>query len=158
MTGRLIDSEALRRRYLADTIETATPAVRLGLLVDRLEADMSQADAAFAEGDIYGINEYLIHAQDILLVLRDTLDVDAWAAGAELKALYTFLSTELVAANMGKDRRRAAVAAGMIADVAEAWRKAIATSGPESQRQEVAGFFQRLAGCNHLIVNLHIFE
>lgn len=112
-------------RYLADAVETATPAVRLGMLWDRLELDLQRADAAFEAGNLFAINEHLVHAQDILLVLADTLRTDAWDGARQLGALYSFLHGELVQANVHKDRHRAEAAGKMVHQLADAWRSVI---------------------------------
>lgn len=127
-------------RYLAEAVETATPAVRLGMLWDRLELDMQRADNAFEAGDLFAINEHLVHAQDILLALADTLRTDSWEGARQLAALYGFIHGELVQANLGKDRSRAAAAAGLVRQLAHAWRSAIASQsgGPVGQVHGVA--------------------
>src|ERR1700683_3701400 len=99
----------MRRRYLTEAVQTASPAVRLTMLFDTLELDLARADKAFSEGsDLKTISDHLIHAQNILVALRDTIDLDAWEAAGRLQALYDHLYTELVKANLDKDRSRAA--------------------------------------------------
>ncbi len=121
----------LQNRYLAEAIETATPAARLGMLLDRLELDLQRADAAFDRGDLAAINEHLVHAQEILLALAGTLQVDAWEGAPRLAGLYHFLHGELVAANMGKDRQRLAATTPLVRQLADTWRAAIAQSSGE---------------------------
>jgi flagellar protein FliS len=121
-------AEALRSRYLSEAVATATPAARLVMLFDALEMDLVLVDNAFGDGaNIKVINDALIHAQSILLVLRDTLDTTVWEDGKQLIALYDHLHTELVHANIYKDRSRAATVAKHIGKLANAWRQAAAT-------------------------------
>lgn len=128
--GFMSPAEA-QARYLAEAVETATPAVRLGMLWDRLELDLQRADAAFDVGDLFGINVHLVHAQDILLALADTLQTDSWAPAGQLSGLYRYIHAELVRANMDKDRARAGAAADMVGQLAGAWRAAIAGTAEE---------------------------
>jgi flagellar protein FliS len=114
----------LRQRYLADAIETAQPAVRLMMLYDALELDLRRADAAFETDDLKSINDNLVHAQAIILTLRDTIKPELWDGAARMIALYDFFLSELLGANLGKDRQRAASVAALISRVAEAWRQA----------------------------------
>jgi flagellar protein FliS len=125
----LRDQDALRNRYLTEAVQTATPAARLTMLYDALELDLLQADAAFADGnDLKAISDRLIHAQEIILTLRDTLDPSMWEAGKSLIALYDYLNAELLGANLDKDRRRAQAVAGHVAKLADAWRTAAAAT------------------------------
>ena len=116
-----------RKRYLADAVETAVPAVRLMMLYDALELDLRRADAGFDSGDLKVINDNLVHAQAILLTLRDTLKPELWDGAPRLIALYDYFLAELLGANLDKDRRRAAAAAELIGRVGDAWRKAAET-------------------------------
>lgn len=124
MTPPTVQSEDLRRRYLAEAIETAPPAVRLSMLFDRIELDLGRAERGFASADLEAVNEGLVHAQEILLALRGTLRVDDWEGAPRVAALYDHLHGELVSANMEKDRERAATAGALIAQLAGAWRQA----------------------------------
>lgn len=117
----------LRERYLADAIETAQPAVRLMMLYDALELDLRRADDAFENDDLKAINDNLVHAQAIILTLRDTLKTELWDGAPRLIALYDFFLAELLASNLQKDRQRAAAVAVLIGRVGEAWRKAAET-------------------------------
>lgn len=119
-------AEEMRVRYLTEAIQTATPAGRLTMLLDALEMDLARADRAFAASplDIKVLSDLLIHAQDILLTLRDTLDTTAWDAAGHLYALYDHLYTELVRANLEKDRARNAYVADHVRQIAAAWREA----------------------------------
>jgi len=127
--------EEMRLRYLTEAIETSTPASRLTMLFDALEMDLARADQAFGAErvDIKSLSDLLIHAQDILLTLRSTLDVSVWEPAARLQALYDHLYNELVKANLDKDRARAAGVAGHVGQLAQAWREAARQSEPAMQ-------------------------
>ncbi|HZU80811.1 MAG TPA: flagellar export chaperone FliS [Acidimicrobiales bacterium] len=137
MPAYVVNAEDLKARYMRDAIETASPAVRLTMIFDRLVLDLRMADQGFENGDLKQVSDSLIHAQEVLLTLRTTLRADEWEAGPRLAALYDFLHRELVAANMGKDRQRAAGVADMVAKLSGAWHQAAETvaAGP----LEVAG-------------------
>ena len=127
-------AERLKERYLAEAIETAQPAVRLTMLYDALELDLRRADAAFETRDLETINDNLVHAQAIILTLRDTIKPELWEGAPRMIALYDFFLAELLAANLEKDRERAAGVAPLIGEVGDAWRKAaelVAVGGEE---------------------------
>jgi len=130
-------ADKLRRRYLADAIETAPPAVRLTMLYDALELDLARADAAFEAGDLQTINDKLVHAQEIILTLRDTMKPELWEGAPRIIALHNYFLGELLHANLEKDRARAAAAATLIGQLGNAWRQAAeslaVTEGPASR-------------------------
>lgn len=95
---------ALRQRYLADQVETATPVQRLLMLQHRLMQDMRAADEAFEAGSIEMVHRNLVHAQRIVLALRDSLNGSDWAGAHSLRAVYGFVYRRLVDCNLTKDR------------------------------------------------------
>jgi len=117
----------MRRHYLAHAIETASPALRLTMLYDALELDLLRADNAFESGDLKSINDNLVHAQEIILCLRDTIQPERWEAARQMIALHNFFLAELLGANLNKDRERAAAVAKLIGRIADAWRQAAET-------------------------------
>ena len=140
MTGDAPRAEEMRLRYLTEAIQTATPAGRLSMLFDALEMDLTRADMAFEAKDIKGISDRLIHAQDILIVLRDTIDLSVWEPAARLQALYDYLWAELVKSNMDKDRARAEGVRAHVTQLAVAWREAARMAdGGEPNGAHVAG-------------------
>jgi flagellar protein FliS len=88
-------SPALRDRYLADSVNTASPAKLLIMLYDRL-----------------------------ILELRTTLDLDAWDGAAGLANLYGWLLTELIGANIKRDADRVAACRTLVEPLRDAWREA----------------------------------
>ena len=114
----------LRDRYLADSIATASPAKLLTMLYDRLVLDLSRAEAALQAGDRNAASQQLIHAQDIVLELRTSLNMDAWAGADRLAQIYTFLLTELVGANLKADADRVASCRRLVEPLRDAWREA----------------------------------
>lgn len=97
-------AEELRRRYLSHQVETASPEQRLLMLQAQLVRDLHAADQAFEEGAIEPIHRNLVHAQEIVLVLRDSLLGSAWEGAGSLLSVYGFVHQRLVTCNMLKDR------------------------------------------------------
>src|SRR5690348_17853835 len=117
----------LRNRYLQDSIQTASPAKLLTMLYDRLVLDMMQGEEAVRAGEIENAHEKLSHAQEIIIELQVSLDVEAWSGGPGLANLYGYLITELIGANVAKDADRVAVCRGFIEPLRDAWREAAAS-------------------------------
>jgi flagellar secretion chaperone FliS len=117
---------SLRARYIGDTVTTASPQRLLVMLYDRLALDLERAHAALAEGDRNGARKQLQHAQEIVLELRSSLQVDAWEGGPRLASLYTWLIGELVQANIKGDRNRVSSCLQVVEPLRDAWRQAAA--------------------------------
>lgn len=122
-------------RYLGDSLSTASPATLLVMLWDRLVLDLQRAEQAQLVGDREVAHNNLIHAQDIVHELRNSLDVDAWDGGGNLMAIYTWLLKELSAANVSGDASRTALCrTETVEPLAEAWRQValeqLAAAGP----------------------------
>ncbi len=119
-------SPAIRARYLADSIATASPAKLLVMLYDRLVVDLNRGEQALIAGDRPEANTHLKHAQDIVTELHVSLDLQAWDGAAGLASLYTFVETELINANIRGDAAKVAVVRDLIEPLRDTWREAIA--------------------------------
>jgi flagellar protein FliS len=119
-------SPLLRNRYLADSIDTASPGQLLIMLYDRLVVDLLQGEEALRANDRDQAAERITHAQEIILELRTTLDIDAWSGAPGLAGLYGFLLTELIQANIRRDVDKVASCRGIIEPLRDAWREAAA--------------------------------
>ncbi|MDQ2648499.1 MAG: flagellar protein FliS [Actinomycetota bacterium] len=113
-----------RSAYLDVGLNTAPPERLLLLLWDRLLVDLDVADDALHQGDLHAASERLIHAQDIVFELRNTLRVDVWDGASALARLYEFVEQRLVAANVQKDRRVVAECRSLLVPLHEAFHAA----------------------------------
>lgn len=109
-------------RYVTDAVTTMSPAQLLVMLYDRLVLDLDRAHAALEAGQ--SGHTFLLHAQEIVLELRSSLDLDAWDGAAGLASLYGYLHSELVGANVGRDAVRVAAARDLVVPLRDAWRQA----------------------------------
>lgn len=119
-----MNTQLQRARYVQDAIVTATPARLLTMLYDRLVRDLRGAELAIMAGDHDEVNSLLIHAQDIVLELQSTLNLDAWSGARGLNELYSFVYSELIQANIRKDERRVDVCLNIIEPLQAAWHEA----------------------------------
>jgi flagellar protein FliS len=118
----------LRDRYLQDSINTASPGRLLIMLYDRLVLDLAQAEEALRTGDRETAHEKVIHAQEIVLELRTSLNLDAWSGAPGLANLYGYLLTELIGANIARDADRVAACRELVEPLRDAWREAAAAA------------------------------
>jgi flagellar protein FliS len=116
---------ALRNRYARESVSTASPARLVTMLYDRLLRDLFTADAALERADLQVAHRELIHAQEIVQELRAGLDITStWEGVAGLAALYDYLLTELLAANVNKDRSHIVNCQQVVEPLADAWHEA----------------------------------
>lgn len=122
-----MSAASLRARYLGDSVATASPQQVLVMLYDRLTLDLERAQVAVSAGDRACVNEELQHAQAIVLELLSSLQVDLWEGGPRLAALYNWLLSELVQANVKMDANRIASCRQVVEPLRDAWRQAAAS-------------------------------
>ncbi len=115
---------AARNRYVESAVTTASPSTLLVMLYDRLLRDLERGELALREGMRDQAHAQITHAQDIVAELASTLDVEAWEGGQQLMALYTYLTTSLVEANISGDADKVGACRSLVAPLAEAWQKA----------------------------------
>ncbi len=120
-------SASLRARYLGDSIATASPPQLLVMLYDRLALDLERGHAAMAAGDRETASTQIQHAQEIILELQASLKVEIWDGGPRLAALYAWLLSELLRANVKGDVRRLNDCRQIVEPLRDAWREAAAS-------------------------------
>jgi flagellar protein FliS len=120
-------SASIRARYMGDTVTTASPQRLLVMLYDRLALDLERAQAAMATGDREEGSAQLQHAQEIVLELLSSLQVDAWEGGPRLAALYNWLIGEMMRANVKGDANRVGSCLQVVEPLRDAWRQAAAS-------------------------------
>lgn len=113
-----------RSVYMNASVNTANPARLLVMLYDRLLLDAQRALTAQQEGRHQDASAALLHAQEIVLELHATLQVDAWEGGPGLSALYDWLHGRLIDANIRRDAGITEQCLPIIEDLAAAWREA----------------------------------
>ncbi|MFN8074012.1 MAG: flagellar export chaperone FliS [Kineosporiaceae bacterium] len=111
-------------RYAADAAETVSPARLLTMLYDRLVSDLATAELAMTGGDIATTGHRLGRAQEILLELHATLDLEIWPQGEPLARLYLWLVNELMQARLRNDPQRVADCRELIEPLRDAWHSA----------------------------------
>ncbi len=118
----------LRDRYLQDSINTASPGKLLLMLYDRLVLDLIKGEEALRQQEREQANDLLNHAQEIIIELRVSLDVEAWSGAPGLAELYGFLLMELIGANIARDADRVLACRTLVEPLRDAWREAAATA------------------------------
>src|SRR4029450_4569021 len=122
-----MSAASLRARYLGDAVAPSSPQQVLVMLYDRLALDLERAQKAAAAGEREATSEQLQHAQAIVIELLSSLQVDAWEGGPRLAALYNWLISEIMQANIKLDTNRISSCRQVVDPLRDAWRQAAAT-------------------------------
>jgi flagellar secretion chaperone FliS len=119
-----MNAQEIRQRYLADKVNTATPAQLIVMLYDRLSIDVERAAAAQADNDPAAASAPLLHAQQVVAELHASLDTSSWDGGEGLASLYQYLLLELIAIRRTPDSTRLRAVARIVGDLRSAWSEA----------------------------------
>lgn len=114
---------AAHNAYRRTNVETATSEGLLVMLYDGLLRFMRVAQNAIEVGDIAIAHKYLIKSQDIVVELRNTLDMDFDISHA-LESLYDYFWRKLVEANVNKQAEPIEEIRPRIEELREAWVQA----------------------------------
>lgn len=110
--------------YASDAVETASPQRLLVMLYDRLALDLERAELAIKQRNPSNAHTALVHAQDIIIELRATLNLEVWPAGQQLGLVYDYVLELLVDANLRKAAEPVAACRALIAPIHDAWHQA----------------------------------
>jgi len=117
-------SQAQLSQYTRDAVLSATPVRLLTMLYDRLLLDLRRAEAAHGAQEWPAATENLLHAQAIVAELSTSLNVDAWDGGEGLMALYNYVSTALINANIHRDIEGVRECIGLLEPLRQTWHEA----------------------------------
>jgi flagellar secretion chaperone FliS len=120
----MTNSTAVFDRYRSASVETMSPARMIIALYDRLLLDLDRAVAGIESDNLVATHAALVHAQDILGELHDSLDVSVWAPGEQLADLYRFLIRELITANLDKNAAKILECRSVVQPLRDAWNDA----------------------------------
>jgi flagellar protein FliS len=125
---------AARARYASDSTDTVSPARLLTMLYDRLVSDLAAAEAAIQRQDVTVTGERIGRAQEILLELAASLDVEVWPEGEALRRLYLWMVSELWTARLRKNPEKVSECRHLVEPLRDSWRIAAI----ETSQREVA--------------------
>lgn len=115
---------AQRSQYNRDAVLSATPVRLVTMLYDRLLLDLGRAEAAQVAQNWGVASENLLHAQAIVAELTSSLRVDAWDGGEGLMALYGYVTTSLINANIHRDVALTRESIGLLEPLRQTWHAA----------------------------------
>lgn len=140
-------------RYASDAAQTVSPARLVTMLYDRLVVDLAAAEDAIRRDDPATTGDRIGRAQEILLELLATLDLEIWPQGEPLSRLYLWLVGELMQARLQRSPERVAQCRLLLEPLRDAWHEAVTgrpiggdavtgqvvATGPNSRAGDVTG-------------------
>ncbi|GAA4188950.1 hypothetical protein GCM10022219_03940 [Microbacterium oryzae] len=114
-----------KQQYLEQQVASASPERLVTLLYDRLLVDIDRAAAAQDASEWLAAGPHLTHAQSIVAELNGSL-TDVWDGAEQLRGIYTYLTTRLIAANVSRDRAATTECRELVAPLRDAWHQAAA--------------------------------
>ncbi|ODN30066.1 flagellar export chaperone FliS [Fervidobacterium thailandense] len=124
--------------YTEQMVMTASPAKLVELLLDKAITVIEEAKKFIQEKDYPNANDKIIRAQDIVMELNLSLDVEKGGDIAKnLRALYTYMYRTLVEANIKKDIGMLDDVKGLLSELLATWREAMKKAGSTASQIDV---------------------
>lgn len=114
--------------YKKTTVESTAPGKLLVMLYDGAIRNVDTATKAIGNKDMNTAHQQLVNAQDIILELISTLNMD-YEISQSLFSLYEYLHYQLVQANMKKDLQLLDEVRTFLVELRNTWDEAIKKSG-----------------------------
>lgn len=124
-----MNQTAMLEKFKSESLATASPAQLVTMLYDRMVLDVDRGIAAIKAGNRNEANAQIQHAQAIIAELQSGLDHSIWDGATNLDALYSWLTTQLITANVQQDADLAQVCRDILSPLRDAWHEAAAQSG-----------------------------
>lgn len=143
-----INAEAYSQ-YKKSTVETVSPEKLLIMLYNGAIKNINNAKKAINEKDINRAHSEIMRAEEIIVELMSTLNMD-YAISAKLFALYEYFYYQLTQANAKKDIALLNEVEGFLLELRETWLEAIKSikSSQAADNPDVAGMVKNAAANN----------
>ena len=116
--------------YIENMVKTASPAKLIELLYMKAIDVLKEAEELIKERKYVEANEKIKRAQDIVVELNLSLDVERGGQIAQnLRALYNYLFQRLIEGNVKKDISALREVRGFLEDLLETWREVMKRAG-----------------------------
>jgi len=121
------DRKAMQRRlgaYQSQAVETASPARLVSLLFAGALRHTGLAQVAITAGSVQDAHQHLVQAQKIVTELSASLNMKEGGELADrLAALYDYVTSRLVEANVKKDAAVLGPAVEVLTSLSESWNE-----------------------------------
>jgi flagellar secretion chaperone FliS len=109
------------RAYREGAVLSAAPERLVVMLYDGARRFLNHAAVAMAEGQIEISHRKLRRAEEIILHLRDTLDMDQGDIASRLETIYLFCGRHLMLARFDRDPSKIELVSGLLAQLRDSW-------------------------------------
>ncbi len=109
------------RAYRESAVLTASPERLVVMLYDGARRFLHQAAVAMAADEIETSHFKLRRAEDIILHLRETLDLEQGEIAARLQLIYLFCQRHLGQARIERDPEKVERVSSLLGELREAW-------------------------------------
>lgn len=125
---------AAHQVYRQTQVTTAAPGELIVMLYRGAVRFTAAGAEALERGDFELAHSRLIKAQDVVVELAGSLNVErAGPVGPSLMAVYTYLHRELIQANVKKDPRPAREVEKLLRELLGAWEEAVQQASASAQ-------------------------
>lgn len=114
--------------YKKATVESTSPGKLLVMLYDGAIRNVDTAKKAIENKDMNTAHQQLVNAQDIILELISTLNMD-FEISQSLFSLYEYLHYQLVQANLKKDVQLLDEVRTFLVELRNTWEEAVKKAG-----------------------------
>lgn len=121
-----MNTTAQLAQYNRNMILSAPPEQLLTMLYDRLILDLRRAEVGQETENWPAATAQLLHAQEIIAELASSLKLDVWEGGEQLLALYTYVTSALISANINRDISLTREAITLLEPLRATWHDAAA--------------------------------
>ncbi len=116
--------------YIENMVKTASPAKLVELLYMKAVDVLKEAEEFIEKKEFTSANEKIKRAQDIVLELNLSLDIERGGQIAQnLRALYNYMFQRLLDANIKKDVEIVREVRDMLEELLETWREVMKRAG-----------------------------
>ena len=121
------------QKYQQNQVETASPAKLLLMLYNGALRFVKAAREGIREKDMEKANHNIGKAQDIVVELMTSLDMEQGEISRNLYSLYDFVNTRLLEANIKKDENILSEAENILQELRDTWQEASLTDSKEEE-------------------------
>ncbi len=119
-------------QYKRTSVETSSPGKLLLMLYDGCIKNIENARTAIGEKNPELAHEKIVKAQDIIIELMATLNMD-YNISQRLLSIYDYIYNQMVEANIKKNIELLDEIQGLLADMRDTWQDAMGTAQNTSQ-------------------------
>jgi len=122
-------------KYKKTSTATMSPGKLLIMLYDGAINNVEKAIENIDNQQVAEAHKHIIKAQDIILELRNTLNMD-YSISVSLRDMYDYLHLQLVQANIHKDKALLAEILPFLIELRDTWQQAVRLAGSTSAMRE----------------------